>query len=98
VKTEERLAVPWDEGSLVAQIKALLPEGQAVYLRDHGVAELPLHGFNSILARHGLIMHATMGTDPRRAVICRDEYGRVERYERFELRQLMKKAPRRKEA
>jgi hypothetical protein len=30
VKTEERLAVPWDEGSLVAHIKALLPEGQAV--------------------------------------------------------------------
>ena len=36
VKTEERLAVPWDEHDLVEQVKALLPEGQAVALRDKG--------------------------------------------------------------
>ena len=34
VKTEERLAVPWDEADLVDQVKALLPEGQTVALVD----------------------------------------------------------------
>jgi hypothetical protein len=41
VKSEERLSVPWDETDLVAQVKMLLPEGQAVALRDKGVTELP---------------------------------------------------------
>jgi hypothetical protein len=39
VKTEERLTVPWDEGDLVAQVKALLPEGQAMPLWDKGMTE-----------------------------------------------------------
>jgi hypothetical protein len=30
VKTEEQVTVPWDAGDLVAQVKALLPEGQAM--------------------------------------------------------------------
>jgi hypothetical protein len=30
VKTKERPTEPWDAGDLVAQVKALLPEGQAM--------------------------------------------------------------------
>jgi hypothetical protein len=43
VRSEERLAVPWDVGDLVTLLKALLPEGRAVALRDKGITELPLH-------------------------------------------------------
>ena len=50
VKTEERLAVPWDAEDLVAQVKALLPEGQAVALWDKGITELPLARLNARLA------------------------------------------------
>ena len=50
VKTEERLAVPWDAEDLVDQVKALLPEGQAVALRDKGITELPLARLNARLA------------------------------------------------
>jgi hypothetical protein len=91
-KSRETLAVAWSETDLVAQVKALLPEGQAVYLRDKGIAELPLGRLNVILARHGLMVHASKGPDAKRAVACSDRYGRVEPYEVFELRQT---APRR---
>jgi hypothetical protein len=92
VKTEERLVVPWGEDDLVAQVKALLPEGKAVHLRDKGIREWPLGRLNVILARHGLMIHAQHSSDPQRAVACSDRYGRVEPYEVFELRQT---APRR---
>ena len=49
VKTEERLAVPWSEASLVDHVKALLPEGETVALRDKGVTELPLARLNARL-------------------------------------------------
>ncbi len=49
MKTEERLAVPWDEGDLVTQVKAWLPEGPAVALHNQGITELPLARLN---ARH----------------------------------------------
>jgi hypothetical protein len=88
VKTEERLAVPWDEADLVAQVKALLPEGQAMALRDKGVAELPLARLNARLAPQGYVIHASKGRDAKRLVPCIGEGGRVEEYGQFELRPL----------
>jgi hypothetical protein len=85
-KTEERLAVPWAEKDLVAQVEALLPEGKAVHLRDKGITEFPLARLNGILARHGLTIRAGKGPDATRSVSCADWYGRVERYEVFELK------------
>jgi hypothetical protein len=89
VKTEERLAVPWDEPALVAQVKALLPEGQAVALRDNGITELPLARLNARLAPRGYVIHASKGRDPKRYVACRDKDGRLEQYGQFELRPLL---------
>jgi hypothetical protein len=96
VKTEERLAVPWSEQDLVAQVKALLPEGEVVYLRDKGMTEFPLGRLNGILARHGLMIYATRGPDATRVVACADRHGRVERYEVFELRHTAKTRRKRK--
>jgi hypothetical protein len=86
VKTEERLAVPWDEGDLIAQVKTLLPEGQAVALRDKGVTELPLARLNARLAPYGYAIHASKGRDRTCLVACTDEEGRVTPYGVFELR------------
>ena len=91
-KSREALAVAWGEQDLVAQVKALLPEGEAVRLRDKGIAELPLGRLNGILARHGLMIHASNGHDAKRSVACADRYGRVEPYEVFELRRMAKAA------
>jgi hypothetical protein len=88
VKTEERLAVPWDEHDLVEQVKALLPEGQAVALRDKGITELPLARLNSRLAPHGYVIHASKGRESKRMVACTGEGGRVERFGQFELRRI----------
>jgi hypothetical protein len=93
VKTEERLAVPWGEADLVAQVKALLPEGQAVALRDKGITELPLARLNARLAPLGYVIRATQGHHPRRLVACIDENGRVERFGRFELRSTCPESP-----
>jgi hypothetical protein len=86
VKSEERLAVPWDETDLVAQVKALLPEGQAVTLRDKGITELPLAKLNARLRSHGYVIQASKGRDPQRLVACMDQDGRVRRYKMFALR------------
>ena len=86
VKTEERLAVPWDAEDLVDQVKALLPEGQAVALRDKGITELPLARLNARLAPHGYVIHATKGRDPARLVACIAESQGVEEFGLFELR------------
>jgi hypothetical protein len=88
VKTEERLAVPWSEQDLVALVRQLFPEGQPVYLRDHGITELPLHGLNAILARHGLVIRPAKVRDARRFVTCTDKEGRAEIFRLFELRRL----------
>jgi hypothetical protein len=77
VKTAERLAVPWDAGELVAQVKALLPEGQAVALPDKGITELPLAPLNARLASFGYVIHASEGRDGTRLVACMDQDGRV---------------------
>jgi hypothetical protein len=81
VKTEERLGVPWDVGNLVAQVKALLPEGQAVALRDKGITELPLARLNARLAPYSYVIHASKGQDRTRLVACMDQDGKVTPYE-----------------
>jgi hypothetical protein len=86
VKTEERLAVPWNAEDLVDQIKALLPEGQVVVLRDKGITELPMARLNDRLAQHGYVIRAKKGRDAKQLVTCTGEDGRVELYELFELR------------
>jgi hypothetical protein len=93
VKSEEKLAVPWDEGDLIAQVTALLPEGQAVALREQGITELPLAWLNAILKRHGLVIHASKARDAQRVVACTTQDGRVEPYGLFELRRIQSQAP-----
>jgi excisionase family DNA binding protein len=72
--------------TLVALVRALLPEGQRVYLRDKGITELPLLALNAILAPQGLVIHAAKVRDRRRSVACTDHFGRVEGFGLFELR------------
>jgi hypothetical protein len=86
VKTEERLAVPWNGGDLLALVQELLPEGQAVHLRDRGITEMPLAGLNAILARHGLEIHTSKGRNLKRLVMCTDQEGRAEHFGMFTLR------------
>src|SRR5262245_45048143 len=86
VKTEERLAVPWDEADLVDEVKALLPEGQAVALRDKGISELPLARLNARLAPRGYVIHASKGRIAQQMVACTGGDGRVEQFGLFELR------------
>jgi len=92
VKTEERLAVPWDAGDLIDQVKAWLSEGQAVALRDQGITELPLARLNARLASLGYIIHASKGRDRTRLVACMDHDGRVTPYGVFELRPMSPEA------
>ena len=86
VKTEERLVVPWDAGDLVDQVKAWLPAGQPVVLRDQGITELPLARLNARLAPHGYVIHARRGRDRTRLVACLGHDGKVTPYGVFELR------------
>jgi hypothetical protein len=92
VKTEECLAVPWDAEDLVDQVKAWLPEGQAVALRDKGITELPLARLNARLATHGYVIHASKGCDRTRLVACMDYDGKVTPYGVFELRPIAAEA------
>jgi hypothetical protein len=92
VKTHEQLAVPWDVGNLVDQVKALLPEGQAVALRDKGITELPLARLNARLASQGYVIHASKGRDRTRLVACADHDGKVTPYGMFELRPMSAEA------
>ena len=93
VKTEERLAVPWEEQELVDLVKVLLAEEQAVALRDKGITEPPLARLNARLAPHGYVIHASKVLDPKRSVACTDRDGRVERFGLFELRRVAPEAP-----
>jgi hypothetical protein len=86
MKTHERLAVPWDGGDLVDQMKALLPEGQAVALRDKGISELPLARLNARLAPYGYVIHASKSRDRTHLVACMNHDGSTTPYELFELR------------
>src|SRR5882724_11947639 len=93
VKTHERLAVPWDAEDLVDQVKALLPEGQAVALRDKGITELPLAWLNARLACYGYIIHASKSQDAKHLVTCTGEVGRVEQFGLFEFRRMSPASP-----
>jgi hypothetical protein len=93
VKSEERLAVPWNEADLVDQVKALLPEGQAVALWDKGITELPLARLNARLAPQGYVIHASKGRDRTRLVACMDHEGQVTPCGVFELRPISQGAP-----
>jgi hypothetical protein len=92
VKTEERLAVPCHAEDLVDQVKALLPDGQAVALRDKGITELPLARLNARLAPQGYVIHASKGRDRTRLVACMDHEGKVTPYGLFELRPMSPEA------
>ena len=92
VKTEERLTVPWDAGQLIDQMKALLPEGQAVALWDKGITELPLARLNAQLLPYGYVIHASKGRDRTRLVACMEQDGRVTPYGVFELRPMSPEA------
>jgi hypothetical protein len=87
VKTEERLAVPWNEGDIVAFVKALLPEGETVALVDKGITKLPLARLNARLAPLGYVIRAGRGSDSRRMVKCIVRTDGGERFGLFELRQ-----------
>jgi hypothetical protein len=93
VKSEERLAVPWDEGDVVAQVKALLPEGQAVALREKGITELPLARLNARLGPYGYVIRARKAHNPNKLVVCTGENGRVELFGVFELWPIPAKTP-----
>ncbi len=72
----------------MALVRALLPEGQRVYLREKGIEALPLHALNTLLAPHGLMIQATKGRDPKKYVECMDQQGRAEQYGLFALVQI----------
>jgi len=84
--TEERPAVPWTEHDLLALVRALLPPGQPVYLRDLGFTTFPLYGLNALLEPQGFFIHAAKVRDPKRFVTCTDRTGRGEPFGLFELR------------
>ena len=70
----------------MAQVRALLPEGKAVALRDQGITELPLAALNARLASQGYVIHSSKGCDSKRLVACIDDDGPVEQFGLFELR------------
>jgi hypothetical protein len=85
---EPEVIEPSIEETLVALLRALLPEGQPRYLYDLGMPTFPLAQVNIVLERHGLTIRATRGSDPRRLVMCTMPGAREERYGLFELRPL----------
>jgi hypothetical protein len=66
----------------------LLPEGERRYLRDCGIATLPLAQLNAVLAPLGYVLVGSKTRSPDRFVLCTDTHGQVERYGLFELRQV----------
>ena len=81
--TEEQPVIAWDEEKLLAQVKALLPIQQPVYLRDQGITELPLYGLNALLQKHGLLIQARKVRNQRKFVKCTDQHGRAESFGLF---------------
>jgi len=72
--------------ALVALLRVLLPEGERRYLRDCGIARLPLAQLNAVLAPLGYVMVGTKKRPLARFVLCTNAQGRVERVGLFELR------------
>ena len=86
--TEERPAVGWDGQALVRMLREVLPEGEAVYLRDKGIALLGLYAVNTVLQQFGLVVVARKVRAARRFVACRDRRGGVEPFGVFALRRV----------
>jgi hypothetical protein len=74
----------------VALLRVLLPEGERRYLRDCGIATLPLAQLNAVLAPLGYVLVGTKTRTPDRFVLCSDAHGEVERYGLFALRRIEK--------
>jgi hypothetical protein len=64
----------------------MLPEGERRYLRDCGIATLPLAQLNAVLAPLGYVIVGTKTRAAARFVLCLDARGQVERYGLFALR------------
>ncbi len=75
---------------MLALVRALLPDGQRVYLRTEGLKTLPLGLLNAGLAPFGYVIHAAKVRDRKRFVACTDRNGKVEHFGLFELRQVEK--------
>jgi hypothetical protein len=76
------------QAALVALLRVLLPEGERRYLRDAGIATLPLAQLNAVLAPLGYVIVGTKTRSAERFVVCTDAHGEVERYGLFELRRI----------
>jgi hypothetical protein len=72
----------------VALLRVMLPEGERRYLRDCGIATLPLAQLNAVLAPLGYVLVGTKTRSAERFVVCLDAQGEVERYGLFELRRV----------
>jgi hypothetical protein len=64
----------------VALLQVLLPAGERRYLRDCGIATLPLAQLNQVLAPLGYVLHGSKTRAAERVVLCTDTHGQVERY------------------
>jgi hypothetical protein len=74
--------------ALVALLQVLLPEGKPRYLRDCGIATLPLAQLNAVLEPLGYVIQGTKTRSAERFVVCTDAHGEVERYGLFALRRV----------
>jgi hypothetical protein len=72
----------------VALLQVMLPEGERRYLRDVGIATLPLAQLNRMLAPLGYVLVGSKTRSAERFVLCIDTHGQVERYGLFELRRV----------
>jgi hypothetical protein len=61
--------------ALVALLQVMLPEGERRYLRDYGIATLPLAQLNQVLAPLGYVLVGTKTRSLKRFVRCTDAHG-----------------------
>jgi hypothetical protein len=78
------------QAALVALLQVLLPEGERRYLRDVGIATLPLAQMNAVLEPLGYVLVGTKTRSAARFVLCTDARGEVEAFGLFELRRVEK--------
>jgi hypothetical protein len=78
--------------ALLALLQMLLPEGKPRYLRDYGIATLPLAQLNAVLAPLGYVIRGSKTRSAACFVVCTDSRGEVERYGLFQLRNLAEEA------
>lgn len=76
------------QAALVTLLRVMLPAGKRRYLRDCGIATLPLAQLNAVLAPLGYVLRGTETRSADRFVLCSDAHGKVERYGLFELRRV----------